>query len=152
MNYEHFVNEPLGVVVVKMDRDSFAREVYNVSMAKLVRKYNNSKISTGDKSWGDDLENYVWAVYRNWTKKNITEKSYTTRAKCNYEDGDVFDPQIGYYIAADRMDMKITQYAYRFLVEFTDVWSDFCMDLFYHGKELLDYYDTTEANIMSLVD
>lgn len=152
MNYEHFVNEPLGVVVVKMDRRDFYEEVYNVSVAKLVRKYTNSKIGGDPNCWTDSIENYINAVYRNWARKNITEKSYTTRAKCNYEDGDVFDAQIGYYIAADRMDMKITQYAYRFLVEFTDTWSDFCMDLFYHGKELLDYYDTTEANIMSLVD
>ena len=151
MNYVHFVNEPLGVVVVKMSREDFYEEVYNVSVAKLVRKYVNSRIG-GDRAWVDSIENYISSVYRNWARKNITENSYTTRAKCNFEDGDTFDEQIGYYIAADRMDMKITQYAYRFLVEFTGVWSDFCMDLFYHGKELLDYYDRTEANIMSLVD
>lgn len=152
MNYEHFVNEPLGVVVVKMARGDFAREVYNTSVAKLVRKYNTSEISNDVKWSSDSLETYVWSVYVKWVDKNITENSYTTRAKCNFEDGDTFDEQIGYYIAADRMDMKITDYAYRFLMEFTTIWSNFCADLYHHSEELLDYYDRTEANIMSLVD
>ena len=152
MNYEHFVNEPLGVVVVKMNKRNFYEEVYNVSVAKLVRKYANSKIGGDSVCWIDGIENYIESVYRNWADKNITEKTYTTRAKCNYEDGDTFDEQIGYYIAADRMDMKITNYAYRFLMEFTTIWSNFCADLYRHSEELLDYYDRTEANIMSLVD
>ncbi len=151
MSYEHFVNEPLGVVVVKMDKDEFYREVFNASVAKLVRKYNNSKISTAD-SWTDDFESYVWAVYRKWARKNITQKSYTTRAKCNYEDGDAFDPQIGYYIAADRMDLKISNYAYRFLVDFSNGLDDFVQDCYYHARDILNYMDKTEANIMSLVD
>lgn len=151
MSYEHFVNEPLGVVVVKMDRQDFYEEVYNASIAKLVRKYNNSKIG-GDELWVDSIENYVSSVYRKWARKNITQKSYTTRAKCNYEDGDVFDPQIGYYIAADRMDLKISNYAYRFLVDFSNGFDDFVQDCYYHARDLLNYMDKTEANIMSLVD
>ena len=151
MSYEHFVNEPLGVVVVKMDRQDFYEEVYNASIAKLVRKYTNSKIG-GDLAWVDSIENYVCSVYRKWARKNITQKSYTTRAKCNYEDGDAFDPQIGYYIAADRMDLKISNYAYRFLVDFSNGLDDFVQDCYYHARDILNYMDKTEANIMSLVD
>lgn len=143
--YNFYVNEPLGVVVAQMDKKDFEHEVYHMALGKLVRKYETSLIS-GEK-WFATMEEYYTSIFRVWIDRFNLPKSIVTKARCNYEDGDQFDEKIGKYIAADRMDMKITKMAVNFLGVFSKELGNLSFDMGMHMANLIEFYSKTDNHI-----
>lgn len=143
--YNFYVNEPLGVVVAQLDKEDFEREVLKMALGKMMRKYNNTMLNGFE--WLSSIEDYFVAVFRKWFKQFNLSKSIVTKARCNYEDGDQFDEKIGKYIAADRMDMRITKMAVNFLDVFTDEISNLCFDMGMHKANLIEFYSKTDNHI-----
>lgn len=143
--YNFYVNEPLGVVVAQLDKQDFEREVLEMALGKMMRKYNNTMLNGFE--WMGSLEDYFVSVFRKWFKKFNLPKSIVTKARCNYEDGDQFNEKIGKYIAADRMDMRITRMAVNFLDVFADELSNLSFDMGMHKANLIEFYSKTDNHI-----
>lgn len=143
--YNFYVNEPLGVVVAQLDKKDFEREVLEMALGKMMRKYNNTMLNGIE--WMGSLEDYFVSVFRKWFKKFNLPKSIVTKARCNYEDGDQFNEKIGKYIAADRMDMRITKMAVNFLGAFSKELSNLSFDMGMHMANLIEFYSKTDNHI-----
>ena len=147
--YDFYVNEPLGVVVAKMTRDDFFKAVFDTAMKKLLRKYKNTKLGNGE-DWCCSLSDYIYGYFRRWSRARNTEKNVVTRARCNFEDGDIFNEQTGIYIASDRMDMKIASTAHNFLYDFINDMTSFMNDVIDNEGNLFDFYMKTKNHIENL--
>ena len=147
--YEIYVNEPLGVVVAKMSRADFMDEVFTMATKKLLRRYKNTKIGVGE-DWCSSLNDYVYFYFIRWARNRNTEKNIVARARCNFEDGDVFDEKIGIYIACDRMDIKIADTATDFLVDFTEGMSEFVRDLEKTAANIYEFCKKTNLHVEDL--
>lgn len=143
--YNFYVNEPLGVVVAQMDKRDFEHEVYHMALGKLVRKYETSLI--GGEKWLASMEDYFMSIFRDWIDRFNLPKSIVTKARCNYEDGDQFNEKIGKYIAADRMDMRITKMAVNFLGVFSKELNNLSFDMGMHMANLIEFYSKTDNHI-----
>lgn len=144
-NYEFYVNERLGVVVARLSREDFKKAVYSAAMNRLVNRYQNTML--WGQEWLGSLNDYISGVFHKWFDKRFTQKNIVARARCNFEDGDVFDEKIGTYIAADRMDIKITEVAIKFVSEFLHIMCEFTDALDDHLDELYSFSCDTEANM-----
>ena len=147
--YEIYVNEPLGVVVAKMSRQDFMDEVFTMATKKLLRRYKNTKIGVGE-DWCSSLSDYVYSYFIRWARNRNTEKNIVVRARCNFEDGDIFDEQTGIYIACDRMDMKIADTATDFLVDFTEGMSEFVRDAEKTAANIYEFSKKTRLHVENL--
>jgi hypothetical protein len=147
--YEIYVNEPLGVVVAKMSRADFFRAVFDTAMSKVLKKYKNTMIGN-DSDWCSSLADYILAYFNKWVSKRNTEKNIVARARCNFEDGDVFDEKIGIYIACDRMDIKIANTATDFLVDFTEGMSEFVRDVEKTAANIYEFCKKTNLHVEDL--
>lgn len=147
--YEIYVNEPLGVVVAKMSRADFFRAVFDTAMSKVLKKYKNTMIGNTT-AWWSSLTEYTLSYFSKWVSKRNTGKNIVARARCNFEDGDVFDEKIGTYIACDRMDMKIADTATDFLVDFTEGMSEFVRDLEKTAANIYEFCKKTNLHVEDL--
>lgn len=147
--YEIYVNEPLGVVVAKMSRADFFRAVFDTAMSKVLKKYKNTMIGNGD-DWCSSLADYTLSYFNKWVLKRNTEKNIVARARCNFEDGDVFDEKIGTYIACDRLDMKIAKTAHDFLYDFVNGMTSFMNDVIDNEENLFNFYMKTSHHVEDL--
>lgn len=148
-NYEVHVNEQLGVVVARLPRSDFDYAVFKAAMGKLIRKYKNTTLGSGN-DWCSSLGDYVFSYFNNWMKKKNFEKNVVTRARCNFDDGDVFDERIGRFIACDRMDMKIAETACDFLCDFFNDMTEFLSDVKIQRVNLGGFSDRTFYHIENL--
>lgn len=148
MAYEIYTNEMLGVTVAKMSRTDFLHEVFNTAMRKLLKQTKNTRLDTGD--WCSNFSDFVVTYFEKWSRKYKFEKNVVVRARCNFEDGDVYDETIGRYIVEDRMDMKITEYATQFLADFTSDLDNFVREMIERCDRLWEFIDHTEAHMRDL--
>lgn len=147
--YEIYVNESLGVVVAKMSRADFFRAVFDTAMSKVLKKYKNTMIGNTT-AWWSSLTEYTLSYFSKWVSKRNTEKNIVARARCNFEDGDVFDEKIGTYIACDRMDMKIARTAHDFLYDFINGLTGFMNDVIDNEENLFNFYMKTGKHVEDL--
>ena len=147
--YDFYVNEPLGVVVAKMTREDFFKAVFDTAMRKLLMKYKNTRLGNVD-NWNYSLSDYVYSYFIRWSRARNTEKSIVARARCNFEDGDVFDEKIGIYIACDRMDMKIAKTAHDFLYDFINDMTSFINDVIDNEENVFEFYMKTSNHVEDL--
>ena len=146
--YEFYSNEALGVTVAKMSREDFFKAIFNTAMRKILKGTKNTSLDTSD--WCCNISDYAVSYFYEWQKKFNFDKNVITRARCNFEDGDQFDETIGRYIAEDRMDVKIADYAIRFL---DDLWLDLDTlidDMVDRRSKLCDFANHTEEHTRNL--
>lgn len=148
--YEVFVNEQLGVVVARLSQSDFMEAVFDSAAKKLLKKFKNSRIGVSC-DWCSSLSDYVYAYFMQWARKRNIGKNVVTRARCNFEDGDVFDEQIGTYIACDRMDMKIARTGIDFLHDFMDDFNDFLWEVDIESDKLEEFYENTAQHVENLI-
>lgn len=104
----YYVNEEKGTVVAKCPEAAAELFTYFERMI-------NKIMSVWDK---DDLsfgKNEFVRVAYNWIKKNChVMDNLVGKAKCNYDEGEVFDVEVGKKLARDRLLLKLEDYRVNF--------------------------------------
>lgn len=130
--YKFFVNEEKGIVVATIKKDDLARLVWSMSMKKVCRGM------FGGMGRFNPMAGTVHELFCIWFSKRYKFSALSATARCNFEAGDVFDEEIGRYIAEDKLDVKVANIA-----------REFC---YYMSAQLYNFADVARKKAWSLSD
>lgn len=130
--YKFFVNEEKGIVVATIKRQELSRLVWSMSMRKVCR----GAFGSSDEFF--TMGDVVLGLFYKWFNKRYKFSALSATARCNFEAGDVFDEEIGRYIAEDKLDVKVANIA-----------REFC---YYMCEQLYNFADVTRRKALSLSD
>lgn len=128
--YKFFVNEEKGIVVATIKKQELSRLVWSMSMRKVCR----GAFDSSDEFFTD----VVLELFYKWFNKRYKFSALSATARCNFEAGDVFDEEIGRYIAEDKLDVKVANIA-----------REFC---YYMSAQLYNFADVARRKAWSLSD
>ena len=104
----YYVNEEKGTVVAKCPEAAAELFIYFEKMInKIMLAWTKDDLSLG--------KNEFVRVAYNWLEKNCrVMDNLIGKAKCNYDEGEVFDVEVGKKLACDRLLLKLEDYRVKF--------------------------------------
>ena len=145
-----FINHEKGTVVIKMRWHDFEDKVFEVALEKLLREFRHHRVSAAYCAGGSVLRVYLADYFYGWIREKNYGENIITRAKCNFSKGDKFSEDIGFFIAQDRMDAKISAVEFEFLCDFFDDMNAFLVKVTKKAESLGTFTLKTLAHIKEL--
>ena len=142
----YYVNEPLGTVVARLPNfvEDMEREIESFCTKKYEKK--NIYIAIG-------MAQYLLEVIHKLLQDKYAPsiKNLVGKAKCNYEDGEVFDLEKGKELAKQRLMKKVFYLRYNILEDaYRIMFNDIVEPIFYKKYHYLNHFTEYENNLFTL--
>ena len=143
--YKYIENSEAGVVVCLMRRQDFIDEVSYYALNKLGRIIWNSKAIQHF-----DFKKIFTDAINNFLDKEVPQGDVRTIARCNFDAGDCFDPEVGRIIASRRMDLQVAEIALGLLDSIYEDFDFFLDEVGKRGKNIERYCNALQKDILEI--